>query len=281
VIPSRGYLLCCIERTGSSFLAQTLAATGVAGCPREYFNPAEQGKPFMLDILGGGAMADGFPKILDAGTTANGVFGAKLHWAHLRYLGMSLEGRWNEGQRMAMYDLVKSRPVESLTVEAVSELLSPRFSDLRDHTVAYQRLRSSLPDLAVVWLKRRNMAARAISHFRAKRTGVWWVSQGRRGAAGGAAPDLDLAEIHIMNRIGSFQEGLWQQFFRQQGIDPHVVFYEDLVAEYETVVRGILDHLRLDGGNAQIRPIASEKQSDDISLEWEERYRRWMLETGV
>jgi LPS sulfotransferase NodH len=281
VIPSRGYLLCCIERTGSSFLAQTLANTGVAGRPREYFNPAEQDKKFMRNILGEANMVDGFAKILEAGTTENGVFGVKLHWAHLRFLGMTIDGRWNEWQRMAMYDLVKSRPLESLSVETVNELLTPRFSDLRDHATAYRWLRSSLPELPVVWLKRRNMVARAVSHFRAKRTGVWGVSMADRDAAAAKVPDFDLAEIHILNRIGSFQESLWQLFFAQQNLDPHVVIYEDLVADHESVVRGILNFLRLDGGHMQIPSISSTRQSDELSLEWENRYRQWAVEIGV
>jgi LPS sulfotransferase NodH len=280
-MPSRGYLLCCIERTGSSFLAQTLAGTRLAGRPREYFNPAEQDKKLMLSILGEDNMVDGLPKILEAGTTTNGIFGVKLHWAHLRYLGMSIDGRWNEWQRMAMYDMVKSRPPESLTVQAVSDLLTPRFSDLRDHATAYQWLRASIPDMDVIWLKRRNMVARAISHFRAKRTGVWGMSPAQREARTGDAPGFDLAEIHILNRIGSFQESLWQLFFQRQKVDPYVVIYEDLVANHEAVVRGILDFLRLDSQNTEIPPISSAKQSDDLSLEWEQRYRQWSLETGV
>jgi trehalose 2-sulfotransferase len=281
VIPAQGYLLCCIERTGSSFLAQTLASTGLAGRPREYFNPVEQDKQFMRNILGDTNLVDGLPKILSAGTTRNGVFGVKLHWAHLRFLGMSIDGRWHEWQRMAMYDMVKSRPIESLSVEAVNELLTPRFSDLRDHATAYRWLRSSLPDLAVVWLKRRNMVARAVSHFRAKRTGIWGMSVADREAAAADLPDLDLAEIHILNRIGSFQESLWQLFFSQQNLDPHVVIYEDLIADHDSAVRGVLDFLGLENRDTQIPSISSTRQSDEVSLEWEHRYRQWAVEFGV
>ena len=61
MMPSRGYLLCCIERTGSNLLTQALTGTGMAGRPLEYFNPAEQETPWMREILGASPMVEGLP----------------------------------------------------------------------------------------------------------------------------------------------------------------------------------------------------------------------------
>src|ERR1039457_5546683 len=49
-MPSRGYLICCIERTGSNLLTEALSHTGIAGHPAEYFNPTLQDTPLVRDI---------------------------------------------------------------------------------------------------------------------------------------------------------------------------------------------------------------------------------------
>jgi LPS sulfotransferase NodH len=40
--PARSYVICCVQRTGSWLLAHTLADTGYAGRPSDYFDDAEQ-----------------------------------------------------------------------------------------------------------------------------------------------------------------------------------------------------------------------------------------------
>ncbi len=128
-MPSRGYLLCCVQRTGSNLLGQALAGVGIAGRPVEYFNPFEQNKPWMRDILGDLSMVEGLPKILMAGTTPNGLFGAKVHCSHFRYLGMSVNREWDDSQRTAMYELLRSGFPSLLSHAAARELLRSRFSN--------------------------------------------------------------------------------------------------------------------------------------------------------
>jgi LPS sulfotransferase NodH len=74
--PTKTVVLATDERTGSEWLCQLLAATGVLGRPSEYLNAWWNGK-FFLD----------FPEDVDqqlviahrAGTTPNGVFSIKMH----------------------------------------------------------------------------------------------------------------------------------------------------------------------------------------------------------
>jgi LPS sulfotransferase NodH len=42
VEPVRSYVICCVQRTGSWLLAHTLADTGYAGPPSDYFDGAER-----------------------------------------------------------------------------------------------------------------------------------------------------------------------------------------------------------------------------------------------
>ena len=40
--PARSYVICCVQRTGSWLLAHTLADTGYAGRPSDYFGDEER-----------------------------------------------------------------------------------------------------------------------------------------------------------------------------------------------------------------------------------------------
>jgi len=281
-MPSRGYLLCSIGRTGSNLLANALAGTGIAGRPAEYFSPVEQEKPWMRHILGDSTLVDGLHKILMAGTTPNGLFGVKAHWEHLQHLGMSIRREWNDPQRVAAYESLQSRFPNLLSHAAARELLRSRFSNLPLQATAYALLRSRFSDLRLIRLRRRNMVARAISHFRARKTGIWYQPLSKGGTVPGEqAPEFDLAEIHESYCLGRFQEEAWQLFFHEHEISPHYVVYEELVADYEATVRRVLGYLGLDGEQTFIPPPRSLKQSDALSEEWEERYRKLTAEAGI
>jgi LPS sulfotransferase NodH len=280
-MPSRGYLVCCIERTGSTLLGGTLSRTEIAGHPIEYFNPVMQKTPRLLKILGDSNIVDGLSRILAAGTTANGLFGAKVHWGHFRFVGMLISGEWNDSLRTSMYDLLSSQRQKLLSQGAANELLDSGFPDLRSHDTAFRFLQSRMPDLRVIWLRRQNMVARAVSLFRARKTGVWYRELAKAvDSQGEPAPDFDLAEIHTLNCLGVFQENRWRRFFEEHEITPHTLSYEDLIADFEPSVRRILEFLNVDGGSTVISPPATRKQSDALSLEWEERYREAIAEAG-
>lgn len=282
MMPARGYLLCCIPRTGGSLLGQALGGTGVAGRPLEYFNPAAQQKPWMRAILGESDLVEGLPKILSAGTTPNGWFGAKLHGSHFRHLGIRINtGKWQDSPPGPLLELLQSRLPELLPQEAAYELLRSRFSD-RSHATAYAFLRSALPDMRFIWLKRQNRVARAISEYRARKTGLWYLPASQSDAvAKEHLHDFDLAQIHNLLCLGGFHEELLERLFRQQGISPYCLSYEDLAADYESTVRRVLKFLDLDAEQALIPPPRIRKQSDALSQEWEERYRKLSVEAGI
>ena len=76
----RGYLICSSPRSGSSYLCELLASTGVLGVPREYLNVADRwgqvdGKP-PADPR---ALLD---RVLTAGATPNGIYALKAHADH-------------------------------------------------------------------------------------------------------------------------------------------------------------------------------------------------------
>lgn len=284
-LPSRGYLICCIERTGSNLLAGALLQTGRAGRPQEYFSPVLQDTPGMRAILGDSTLLTGVPKILRAGATPNGIFGAKLHWAHLRYLARAVGSGGHELPPVepgAYLNFLAQFPELMPTAEFL-DLLRARAVNRPNIAAAYALFESHLPDLRVVWLRRRNMVARAISHYRALHSKVWHRS---RATADGAvtadpAPDFDLARIHQLYGLGLFQEESWQWLFHERGIAPHCVTYEDLATDFEPTVRGVLEFLGVSAAVGTIAPTNLVRQADALSQEWEVRYRKLSEEAGL
>ena len=127
-------------------LAEALESTGIAGRPREYFDPVFQKK--WCESLAIASDAEYFEKALAAGTTPNGVFGAKVLWHQFEHL------------------LVKLRRIQG---NGLSDL------ELLDRT---------FPDLRYIFLTRRDKIRQAISYDRAIRSGVWWsIADEWRGPA--------------------------------------------------------------------------------------------------
>ena len=114
-------------------------------------------------------------RVVAAATTENGVFGAKVHWAHFLNLVSKLDG--------------PSDP-------------------------AMERLRRHFPDLRYIHLIRKNAVARAISHYRAKKTGLWHPDSTPDDSGGEGEPAFDFDQIENFVRIGETEDATWRQFFR-------------------------------------------------------------------
>jgi trehalose 2-sulfotransferase len=129
------YLVCATPRSGSTLLCETLSETGVAGNPLEFFEalpetgvprrpldyltglydtealglveraPPHEAPPYS-DLRGLGSYEEHLEKVRRTGTTPNGVFGAKVMWAHLEDLGRQLGSH----DLAAVVDTVFDRP---------------------------------------------------------------------------------------------------------------------------------------------------------------------------
>jgi LPS sulfotransferase NodH len=65
---------------------------------------------------------------------------------------------------------------------------------------------------------------------------------------------------------------MWQWFFEKHSITPHCVIYEELVAEYETTLRGVMRFLGVSYANKDFNPPITLRQADALSEEWNRRY---------
>ena len=137
------YIICTAPRTGSTLLAEALKVTGRAGRPAEYFDIHAHNEQYWIRTLGIRNDAEYIEKVVEAGTTSNGVFGLKVHFHQLRAVHAKLLAA------------AQSQKVNgpAMSVEA---LLRARFGEPR-----------------YIWLMRRNKVAEAISYYRAAKTGLW------------------------------------------------------------------------------------------------------------
>jgi len=227
------YLVCATPRSGSSFLCEILSSTRVAGCPEDYFwNP-----PFWFAQWGATDFASFAQRLLEEGTTANGVFGSKLMWGQLD-------------------DLVKQ----------FATLLSLGNAGPR------QVLAAAFPNLHYIWLTRRDKLRQGISYYRAMETKVWRSTDVSKVAR--VEPRFNFEAIQSLVQLCTWEDRAWQDYFRQNAIEPCTVVYEDLLESPAAVVRRVLSYLAVQARDPLFQEGAwlHQRQSDAISEEWVERY---------
>jgi LPS sulfotransferase NodH len=281
--PRRSYLVCATPRSGSTLVCQALRETGVAGRPEEYFEALLQtGRPrrpeqyfigaddqSILDHLEQLRRSDDLPArsplwsrsaydrylewALEAGTTDNGVFGAKLMWGY--------------------FD------------DFVSLLRNiPRYRDLP----LAELLPTVFPNLSFVRVVRANKVRQAVSLWKAVQTASWRQDDSQ-GSNGDTPPYKSYLESHApqlrfhYGAIGHLldvilaEEASWDAFFEHSQIKPELVLYENFYADYENATRNIVERLGLalpEGWQAKPR---MKRQSTGINDDWARRYSELRL----
>ncbi|HXT06948.1 MAG TPA: Stf0 family sulfotransferase [Roseiarcus sp.] len=251
--PGRAYLSCCDARTGSSLLAATLRATGRAGKPWEYFLRAEIDKAWMREEL---HVPDGAPftsfadwrgYILNAGSERGGVFAASVHF-------------WQLGDCVETF----------------------RRPDADPQLPALEVLRGYFPDLRLVWLRRNNVVAQAISHYVAIATNIWTSRQGgaRQSDSDRGAPyDFDKIDWQVSSAIAA-TEG-WRATLKGAEAITLPLAYEELAADLPGAVARVFAHVGIALGPEPIRAPGLEKQAGAWSKELEQRYREERAARGM
>lgn len=252
--PGRAYFICGDARTGSSLLAATLRATGRAGKPFEYFTRAEIDKPWLRGEL---RVPDdvpftGFPDwrdyILGAGSEMGGVFAASVHYWQLPHC------------------------VETFRAEGADPA-----------TPALDVLSAFFPRLRLVWLRRDNVVAQAISHHVAIATNIWNSRHGgaaRRGESDRGAPyDFDRIDHQVQSALNA-QAG-WRATLKGGEAITLRLSYEELAADLAGAVARVCDFVGADLGEAEARAPGLEKQAGAWSVEMERRYRDERTRRGL
>jgi LPS sulfotransferase NodH len=130
------YIICTAPRTGSTLLAEALKATGCAGRPAEYFDIHAHNEQYWIRTLGIRNDAEYIEKVVEAGTTSNGVFGLKVHFHQLRAVHAKLlaaaQSEKVNGPAMSVEALLRARFGEPRYIWLMRRNKSQR----RFHTIA-------------------------------------------------------------------------------------------------------------------------------------------------
>ena len=236
----RAYLVCCDARTGSSLLAAALRGTGRAGKPFEYFSADEIVKPWLRAEL---RVPEGLP------------FTGFADWRdHIVKAGSEMGG---------------------LFAASVHYWQLPNCVEAFGGGPPLAALRAFFPDLRLVWLRRRNLVAQAISHHVAISTHNWnsRLSDAPPGLSDRAAP-YDFAKIdHQVESALAVQRGWRETLAGAEDITLRLA-YEDLAADLPAAVARVCAHVGADLAGAKFKRPGLEKQAGEWSLEMERRYRQ-------
>lgn len=236
--PALAYLVCATHRSGSNLLCQMLWHTGLAGYPQEAFSPTRR------SIIAGqhGLTTDpekdfaGYIReLMGIRRTPNGVFGAKMMWKHLPEFCGAFGGD-------------PARPWESL--------------------------RAELPDLRCLWMRRRDVVRQAISLVKAKQSKIYNTLQLEEGKQPGTT-DLRYDFAAIDKEVKRFrrEDAAWSGFFRDSGITPAEITYEEFARDFDGHIRRVLAHLRVEVPDGFQCPETNyTRQSDATNDEWAQRY---------
>lgn len=276
--PAQSYLICSTPRSGSTLVCQALAQSGVAGRPDEYFEALRHsGRPrrpeeyftgvadpsILAHLTERGAADDPPPKsplwsrtaydrylewVFAAGTTDNGVFGAKIMWGYLGDFSSLL------------------RNVPAYRELPLAELLPAVF-----------------PELRFVRVVRANKVRQAVSLWKAVQTVTW--SEAKTETPQEPSPPYKSflkqnrpglrfhyrAIEHLLQRI-LVEEAYWDAFFEHSRIKPILVLYENFASDYTTSTLRLLERLGLQApAQARLDPPLK-RQSDAINDDWVRRY---------
>jgi LPS sulfotransferase NodH len=230
-------MVCAIARTGSNLLCDGLHATRRAGRGQQYFLPKFEND--LAEKYGLDAQKDfaGYVSgVVEASAFGNRVFSFKIMAWYLQEFVNRLRatGTFGAGSDLGV-------------------------------------LQAAFPRLQFVQILRRDKLQQAISKARAMQTGLWKIQDGNEAHR---EPEFDPGLIAKCLEDVRKDEAIWSEFFAREEVTPFPVWYEDLCANYETVIRSVLDFLKIKlPRGAEITPPRTIRQSDEVSREWQRRWR--------
>jgi LPS sulfotransferase NodH len=94
------------------------------------------------------------------------------------------------------------------------------------------------------------------------------------GSAGTGGPtSFDAGQIGWLIQVVGEHNAAWEAWFASAGVRPLRVSYEELDAGMAGVTLGTLGFLGLDVPDGQVIARRHERQADELSAQWIERYR--------
>jgi LPS sulfotransferase NodH len=240
------YFVCATPRTGSSLLLGLLDSTGVCGHPQAYFRAPDE--PHWADrwqlrrtAAGGYDYVDYLRAARAAGSTPNGMFGAKLMWG---------------------------------TMDELVDKLRAVHPDIADDDVAV--LNRTFGRIYFIYLRREDVLAQAVSWLRAEQTNTWFIGGNGEVSGNGTntqTPAFDAAAIRRFMDMIEDHNTAWEAWFASRGIQPHRVSYEDLEADTAATTRRILTLLGVPAPETPVITARHRRQADELNQRWIKQYQ--------
>ncbi|MEO1436423.1 MAG: Stf0 family sulfotransferase [Bacteroidota bacterium] len=250
--PIVGYQIWFTQRSGSTFLCELLANTGLAGQPGEHlelFKPDNS----LLDKWKAINYYDLRQKFWKAATSENGVCGQKVACHQARF--------------DALFKHVQTAP------------MAPQFDN------PHIWLQDWLPNLKHLYLTRRHRIRQVVSWWRAIQDNAWH----RRGEQ---LIDHDKAwydqhynfdALSHLFKESILMECAQQRYFDTYGIVPLTIVYEDFIQDLEGTLQRIFDYLGIEWLDKSIQlpnlqPTATphseywvDRFAQDVQADWTEK----------
>lgn len=236
--PRKSLIIASHPRSGSTMLGEAIAFAGGLGCPLEYLHRGF--RPALAERWQAPDLEAYVAAMHRHRTDANGTLSIKLFWQDIGELLL---------ERRPDYDLeLLERPAEETPVE--------------DYRSIAAMLGTILPNPHYVYLYRRDALRQAVSSLIATQTGIWRLLEGAAGRPAAGPAEYDYDRIMALLAFGAFSHGHWRAFFTANGIAPHVIAYEDMVADPDRVIGALLRELG--GENDVPRPRRMQRQADGV-----------------
>lgn len=230
--PERAYLLASLPRAGSTHFSHVLWRTGCLGAPLEYLNFQPAG-PYGFAAQSAELQQQLWRSVLRRRCSPNGVFGLKAF---------------------------------AMQLEELQQSNAPLLADVLATILPLDRPKR------VVYLRRRDRAAQAVSYARASLSGIWRKEQERADAD---PIEYSQEALEAVDRGITFQEGVWAEMFDDLKIEPLTLWHEDVLADPAAVAQQVADYLEVEidpGAAMQVPPI--HKQSSGDTSDWIAKYTR-------
>jgi LPS sulfotransferase NodH len=150
-------------------------------------------------------------------------------------------------------------------------------------TDSHTALGATFPNLRYLWLTRRDKVRQGISWYRALQTSLW-RSTDRPSTTAPTPPPVPAFDVEAISRLvqrSIADDQAWQRFFREYGVTPLAVTYEQLAADPAEVGMRIVRGLGLPPPLQPWPPDWQHRRQADASTDdWVRRYRAQVVRPG-
>jgi len=127
------------------------------------------------------------------------------------------------------------------------------------------------PQPKIVQLKRRDRIAHAISYARAARSGIWRAEQEEKGQVA-TVPYSEAAINEALQVLGN-DEAAWDSLYANSGIQPLVLWYEDVVGRPDEAVEAVAEYVEVTlDSSATVSVPEIRRQSREDAERWAEQH---------